>query len=369
MELHNKEDPDYGIIKLVITSIACVFVVIFYTIWTVKVIQHLIGSVRLYRVNKRKDFRDKREQNRILYNFETHIVKDVILIILSCAEVCEAFGTMVSGIFTTIQRRRFIEESISLKANYTCIPEKLIGALGMNNKMFGFILYNLSIVQTAMFSTGAIMFILLLSFLTEYLSKRYLHHSYKKSIYKHLFLFAIQITIIFILSNAIIQNVNLIIAPILVLIDWYILVRNSRKLHNVLKSNVRDLNLHLRHRYLYRQQLRELRNYTLFMPVLLTALLFGVLAFFFSYYTRFLRIFLLSNCDYQHLNLTILGGIIFVSKYGTLFLFSIHFILLGLPLYAISIQMLVSACVKRIRSREEHYRFNYSNFPNIPGFK
>ena len=51
------------------------FVVIFYTIWTVKVIQHLIGSVRLYRVNKRKDFRDKREQNRIMYNYETHIVK------------------------------------------------------------------------------------------------------------------------------------------------------------------------------------------------------------------------------------------------------------------------------------------------------
>ena len=136
-----------------------------------------------------------------------------------------------------------------------------------------------------------------------------------------------------------------------------------------LKSNVRDLNLHLRHRYLDRQQLRELRHYTLFMPILLAALLFGVLAFFFSYYTRFLRKVFLPTCDYQHLNLTIREEIIFVSQYGTIFLISIHFILLGLPLYAISIQMLVSACLERIRSREEHYRFNYSNFPNIPGFK
>ena len=65
----------YVMVKFIIASIACVFVVIFYTIWTVKVIQHLIGSVRLYRVNKRKDFRDKREQNRILYNYERILLK------------------------------------------------------------------------------------------------------------------------------------------------------------------------------------------------------------------------------------------------------------------------------------------------------
>ena len=70
-------DPDYGITKLVITSSACISVVIFYTIWTVKVIQQLIRSIRLYRVNKRTDFRDKREQDRILYNYETHIVKPI----------------------------------------------------------------------------------------------------------------------------------------------------------------------------------------------------------------------------------------------------------------------------------------------------
>ena len=363
------ENLGYGITKLVITSITCVVVVVFYTIWIVKLIKHLNKFVRLYRVNKRTDFRDKREQDRILYNYETHIVKDIILIILSCAEACEAFGGMVSAIFTTIQERKDVEINKFLSENITCTPEKLIGNVKIISNLNEVILYNLDHIQTAFFPIFAIAFLLLLSFLTEYLSKRYLNHPYKKCIYKHIFLFATQTTIIFILSNKVIILGILIIAPILVLIDWFILVRNSRKLRNVLKSNVRDLNLHLRHRNLYKQQLRELQYYTIFIPILLTALFFGVLAIILSYYTQFVSKIIIATCEYQHQNPIIFKGNIFVSRYGTLVMISIHFILLGLPLYAISIQMLVAACLKRIRSREEHYRFNYSSFPNNPAFE
>ena len=369
MGIDNILGLDHGEAKLGITCVACLFVVIFYTIWTVKVIQHLIGSVRLYRVNKRKDFRDKREQDRILYNYETHIVKDIILFILSCAEASEAFGCLISAIFTAIQQINSHEGNYFLNLNNTCIPNKLIGNTEVVSKLRDVMVYNSFIIQVALISIGSCGYLLLLSFLTDYLSRRYLHHPYKKSIHKHLLLFAAQVTVILILSNTSIHLVNLIIAPILVLIDWCILVRNSRKLRNVLKSNVRDLNLHLRHRYLYRQQLRELQFYTQFMPVLLTAWFFTVLTTVFSFYTLFIQNILVITCEYQRLSPTISKGFLFISEYGRLFLFSIHFILLGLPLCAISIQMLVSACVKRIRSREEHYRFNYSSFPNIPGFK
>ena len=259
----------------------------------------------------------------------------------------------------------FVGKSIFLKANnITCTPRKLFGNNEAYQKLADVILFNFGKFQTAMFPICAIIFLLLLSFLTEYLSKRYLHHSYKRSIHKHLFLFATQLAVILTLSNIIINILDLIISPILVLIDWCILVRNSRKLRNVLKSNVRDLSLHFRHRYLYKQQLRELQYYTIFMPILLAALFLGVLALLFSNSTHFLRLILLSTCA----DPIILKGIFFLSRYGTLLLISIHLILLGLPLYTISIQMLVSACLKRIRSREEHYRFNYSNFPNIRGF-
>ena len=189
----------------------------------------------MYRVNKRKDFRDKHEQDRTPYNFETHIVKDAVLIILSCAEECEAFGTLSTTIFTAIQQTTFAKGAIFLKHNKTCTPFQLIGSFGKNDNPRYIIEYNLENIQDAILPIGSVIFLLLLSFLTEYLSKRNLHHSYIKSIYKHLSLFVTQTTVIYFLSNAGIHVLSLFIAPILVLIDWCILVRNSRKLRNVLK--------------------------------------------------------------------------------------------------------------------------------------
>ena len=363
MKFANTVDRHYGFAKLTITSIAGVFVIIFYTIWTVKAIQHLIQSAKLYRINKRKDFRDSREQDRILYNYETHIVKDVILVILNCAEAGEVFGAITSAIFTTLQQHESVEEEEEYrKVNRTCTPHNMIGIVKVSNHLKDVVLYNLDLIEISIFPIGYIGFLILLSFLTHYLSKRYFYHPYKKSIIKHLLLFVTQATVIFILNNLETHNLNLIIAPILVMIDWCILVRNCRKLRSVLKSNVRDLDLHFTHRSLYREQLKLLQTYTVFMPILLTALFFGVLAIFNSYYTRVIHLFLRSNCEYQFQNFAILKKFIFVSKYGTLLAISIHFILLGLPLYAISIQILVSACLKRIRSKEEHFRFNYSTF-------
>ena len=281
------------------------------------------------------------------------------MIILSSAEASEALGTITSAISSAIQMNTFLVN------NTTCTPSQFIGNVDIDFNLKEDLVYNLGIIEEEMFPIDAIMFILLLSFLTEYLSKRYLHHSYTKSVFKHLTIFFIQMSIILVLSNTVVHILNLTISPILVLIDWCILVANSRKLRNVLKSNVRDLNLHFRNRYLYRQQLKHLQIYSVYMPILLAALFFGVLAISFTCYSQSLQLILISTCLYP----AGFNEVLYLSRYGTLIMISIHFILLGLPLYAVSIQMFVSACLKRIRSREEHYRFNYSNFPNIPGFK
>ena len=350
MGFFNTGTKDDILITFIISCIACVSVVIFYTIWTVKVIQHLLRSLRLYRViNKRKDFRDKREQDRILYNYETHIVKDAILIILSCSEVSEVFVTIISTVL-------------------------LQGPTLLDTPMC-----YLGIIVEVMFPIGAIMFLLLLSLLTEYLSQRYFNQSFRKAIINHLILSFIQLSMIIVLSNLEIYIILFIIAPILVLIDWCILVRNCRKLRNVLKSNVRDLSLHFTNRYLYRRQLREFQIYTLFMPILLAALFFGVLAlivhFYFSFYIITLYasgpkipiISLLHQIMKNNFDLPIDSVLLSVFHYGALVLLTLHFLLLGLPLYGISIQMFLSACVKRIRGKQQKYRFNYSDFPQLLG--
>ena len=60
----------------------------------------------MYRIQKRMDFRDIREQNRILYNHETHIVKDIILLIICIAEMCEPVMTMLMGVFISYYNLR-----------------------------------------------------------------------------------------------------------------------------------------------------------------------------------------------------------------------------------------------------------------------
>ena len=375
MGFFNTGTKDDILITFIISCIACVSVVIFYTIWTVKVIQHLLRSIRLYRVNKRKDFRDKREQDRILYNYETHIVKDAILIILSCSEVSEVFVTIISTVLSALQGPTLFKVNTLQKVNTIRTSGRVIGNIEINTPS----MYYLGIIVEVMFPIGAIVFLLLLSFLTEYLSRRYFNHSFRKAIINYLILSFIQLSMIIVLSNLEIYIILFIIAPILVLIDWCILVRNCRKLRNVLKSNVRDLSLHFTNRYLYRRQLREFQIYTLFMPILLAALFFGVLAlivhFYFSFYIITLYasgpkipiISLLHQIMKNNFDLPIDSVLLSVFHYGALVLLTLHFLLLGLPLYGISVQMFLSACVKRIRGKQQKYRFNYSEFPHLLG--
>ena len=357
---------DYWIAKLSLTSIFSLFVALFYTIWIVKVIQHLIQSVKLYRVNKRKDFRDTREQDRVLYNYETHIVKDVILIFLSMAEMAEIVIAFLSGIATTVELMKPNYPSI-LRTPKRCGLKNIVFEMFSNLRPVPPTVIYFTTFQDTLGSIGFIAFLLLLSFLTEYLSKRYYAHPFYKSILSHFLIFLIQTTIVLICSNEETFIFQIIIAPILVMIDWCILVRNCRKLRSVLKSNVRDLDLHFTHRSLYRQQLKLLQAYTVFMPILLTALFFGVLTVLFHHYLFIVNIMFNNLCTPSSINPSAAINELFnnLQKFGTLILMSIHFLLLGLPMYILSLQMLLSVIIKKFRRNNEIFRFNYNNFANL----
>ena len=211
-------------------------------------------------------------------------------------------------------------------------------------------------------------FLLLLSFLTQYISKRYLYHSYTKSIFNHLILFIAQLTILVLLCNLEIHILFFLLAPWFILIDWIILVRNSISLRNVLKSNVRDLKLTSSTLYIEQYKLSQI--YSVFMPVLLTALFFGALTVLFHHYSLILRIIFVVPCLSS--SISMFGKRYFskiplypISKFVTLGLLFIHLFLLSFPLYTISLQMFVSSCINRIRGKEHNYRFNYSHFSNL----
>ena len=362
--------------KLSAFAIISLCVLICYSVWTVKVIKHLKQSITKYRIHKKMDFRDIREQNRILYNYETHIVKDIILLIICIAEMGEPLVGIIAGVIIAYLL------AINYAANYPafnttisltpCTFEQTI--LDINSQgnflIFPEIWY---MYLTSLIIITCIMFILLLSFLTQYLSKRYFIHPIRRTCITHISLALIQISIISCLTNRDISILYLLIVPIMVLIDWCILVRNSRILFRVLRSNVRDLKLNLSNRYLYIEQWRLLQVYKVLIPILLSALFFGVCVVFLHFYLHIVLGIVWSHCvnlmigdSYTHSGyrkrFNVLYYIELFSEYSKFICMIIHFILLGFPMFAISVGLLYSACVKRFSQKESDCRFNYTNF-------
>ena len=366
----------YLIVKLTIVATFSIVTFVLGTYRVVKAIQHFVRSVKSYRLNKAKFFRDNREQQRMLYNYETHIVKDIILIILCLAEIGEAFVITMNGIWglSSENTSKFYPSKKGLTL-FNCSKTKTwhdINHVAINLDF----LRIWEVFNYSFCSIGYIVFLLLLSFLTEYLSRRYFQHRYFESLVRHLIILAIEISVMLILTNLELITLQLLIAPIFILIDWCILVKNSRHLHRVLKSNVRDLDLHFTHRNLYREQRHVLKIYTIFMPIFLAALFFGVLFFLFHNYMSFVIILIETPCiqgqigsenwDYTSTN-NVVNLLNKIALFGSLALLEFHFFLQGLPLYFIPIEILYSACIKRRRMMKQKTRFGYTDFPHLFG--
>ena len=296
---------------------------------------------------------------------------------ISSAEISEPIFAIVMGIFISMYTgslynrsySQFKTANISFQCTFTQTARQVNTQL--NTTLFP-VFWIINIITILIF--GCMGFIILLSFLTQYLAKRYFLHPVRRTCIAHLALLLIQFAIIFCLTNRDTTILFIILVPLVILFDWCILVRNSKILYRVLKSNVRDLNLHLSYRHLYREQLRLLQIHKIFMPVLLVALFFGVCALFSHFYFYIGISLFWSNCfnsaigNASTLKLYSLPGrIIFylenLSEYSTLIFITFHFILLGFPIFSFSIGMLITACAKKLfyKKKESYYRFNHQN--------
>ena len=377
---------DYWVILLILNGVICLFVLPFCTIWAIKVFQHLIQSIKSYRINKKIDFLDTRVRKRILYNYETHIVKDVILLILCCAEISEPIILLLfRGVIIEHYQYWLIPKqstNTTKSTNITksinpCTPDETVKniiytAWETFDSGWGKFFYPI-------FFIGALGFLLLLSFLAQYLSKRYFLHPIKKSLFSHLMIFFLQsLTIGILLSNNYTAILLHFIIPIFCCMDWYIFFKSSRNLGYVLRSNLRDLSLHFTHRRLYTEQWKLYQTYRFFMPVLLAALGFAIFSIVLHNCSKIFEILLNSKCLFsyssntnenfdkfqtsQHISLIISK----IIGFAILLIQMIHFILLGFPLYVISIGMVCSVCYgKCCEKKRPRYRYNYRNLAHL----
>ena len=356
---------NYWIPKTCTLAVFCCLIVIFCLIWLIQVIRHLIQHIKLFQFNKQKLFRDNRERHHILYNLETHIVKDIILIVLCIGEFCEPFfGLMISFTqFANVGRGQVPKVAIPLVPT-TILPHcsftETLEDINTNANKNIFQTWEMYLFIAKVM--GCIGFLRLSSFLTVYLAKRYFSHRILKSVYSHVLSFLIQFIFVIILCNSNLFIFYYIITPILIMINWYILLKNCITLRKVLISNLRDLRLQFTRSGLVKEQSEVLRIYKVFMPILLTALFLGALSILIHFYTSMVMIFFNSGC---FMNFIPLSTLLRVQVYQVLVLiflvvFSIHFVLLGLPLYAATIGMFSIACYKRFYKKTT-YRYNYIN--------
>ena len=306
-------------------------------------------------------------QQRKLYNLKTHFVKYVLIVMCLSVELIGNiwFGItgFVSGHFVESNSFNYFRMLQINRLNPQCFTN------GTLRRMYLF--PYLILLYSITFILFTLLFVLL-CILTRYLATRYLNHPFKRTLYKYIAWLVVQCIIIVICSNIYTVIFMYFIFPVFCFINWFVLLRDNLFLSRVLKSNLIELRLHSYSRQLYRQQLNAYKFYRFFNRILLGAIFFW--SFFVLLYCIGHIIRVLSS-SYCLLNLVYNVNIyIDYSKYHSLFyiirkispcLDSFSLILYSfsnsLPLFCLTLFPLVSKCIKRYRSRNNVYRFNYDN--------
>ena len=310
-------------------------------------------------------------QQRKLYNLKTHFVKYVLIVM--CLSI-ELIGNIWIGLTGIV--------SVNLVENNSFKYSRMLQISSLNPQCFMdgtlrlmylfpylIILYGISIILFTLL-------LVLLCILTRYLATRYLNHPFKRTLYKYIAWLVVQCIVIVICSNIYTIIFMYFIFPLFCFINWLVLLRDNLFLSRVLKSNLREIKLHAYNRQLYRQQLTAYKFYRFFNRILIIGIFclsFFVLLYCSGHIIRFL------SSSYCLLNLVYDMNInVEYSKYHSLlyiireivscldsFSFLLYSFSNSLPLFCLTLFPLVSECIKRYRSRNNVYRFNYDNIQHL----
>ena len=354
-----------------ITGIYTFFVFCLYLSWLVNCFIQCLKTFRMYRTCKRTPnlhpiYRDVQylSQQRRLYNLETHCVKYVLIFLCILIE----FTALVWIVFCVVYDTKYTISSLTHRE----IENRLPNCTG-HSKLYNFYFYPFSII---MFNTQILLYMslfTLLSIVTRYLSARYLNHSFMKTLRNYLTWLCLQILMISVGSSIYTVIAVYLIVPVLGLVNWLLLLRDIRILSRVLRSNLRELELFSNNRILYQQNVYGFRLFRIFHKCLLFSLLCSVISFTVFSFNFIVIPFYHSSCLLNKLYGTDFDtrtalqddcGTEFYLKLVYEIIYSLHSISSSFPLLIITILPLLRECVKRYRSRNFVYRYNYGNIPS-----
>ena len=339
-------------------------------VWIVVCTRQCFIFVRSYRARKRRPnlhplHRDVQylSQQMSLYNIETHIVKYVLVTLCLSVEVASMVSALV---YFTIISRPLNEYEVAqialLQLDYpTCNLWNRIILIYFNP--YYPLIWNV-------ISALATMFFMLLSLTTRYLAARYLVHPFRKTLCKYITWLVIQLIILAICSTVYTIILITVISPLLSLTNWIILVRDSKILSRVLKSNLQQLKNHSNNIQLYNEQQSGYKVYTYFQKILLVSLLLLVVSITTNILGQLYLLFSESSCLINliyglelhiHVDPTVLFILYTFFHYLQSITESLLSVSYSLPIICVTLAPIVTACIKRYRSRHYVWRYNYGN--------
>ena len=298
----------------------------------------------------------------LLYHYKTDITKYVLMIMCSIVEIV---SIIFSGITEIIQSRLHLANETKLNSlmhqNYDCSSPTWF--LIYSQHPLDVLLQNICLFLV-------LFAILLICILSRYLAARYLHHPFKHILVKYISWYLFQGILLAFCSTWYTWFFLILLLPIICLINWKLLQRDTSILSRVLKSNITEIKLFSNNKVLYHRQLSAYKFYRIFRVALLisflTLSLYGCL--FILY--RAIEILLFHRCIKIlawmwyfptplevpiHIRHNIIVAIYFIDKVSLM----IYSISSCLPLCLITFSPIVLKCMMRYTEKVDQYRYNY----------
>ena len=240
-----------------ISLFICLINTIFTLGWLLYFITECYTIYKMYKVCKRSPnlhplYSDVQflSKQRGLYNLKTHITKNFIMVICCFIEIFNFIWLGVNGL---------IELEFKGASEFNGTSDHVNCTLRHMDQDFLSISVYIPLDDVNLICFLSVFF--LLALLSRYLAVRYLVHPFKRILIKYLIWLVVQVLCVAVDTTIYTVVLGYITYPILVLISWVVLVRDSLKLRRALKSNLMEVKYFANNDNLYQQKLSLFKYY------------------------------------------------------------------------------------------------------------
>ena len=287
----------FGLLDILVTILSLLYVMKLFR-----------SNLRHYKYYKYVAIIDCRVLSKILYNYETELYKYFLLGLVLLFELTICIFVALSIIFLSHWRHHYHTQfKVELNSTYFNCTKSVfdikypIGLL---------LVYPVFIVVPLLFTLLYMILLQLFSFLCTYLKWRYCGYSLdNRVVSKYVVWWCVQAALLFLCATPYTQILLAVVCPIMLLINWTLLVAESRRLSRAIRSVLYEIKHFECDDVRYRASYASYRTYRIFISIQMFALLAVVILFAIFCCECIIHYFILIQCNpaglrYLHFEIT-----------------------------------------------------------------